>query len=584
MREKTLVLKLGGSVLDDDSSIDRAVHEIYRFSRHGIRVIAVVSARRGRTDALFDVGRRLGLSGHALAAHVASGELESTQRLRDALSRAGVPARALEPHELGLTASGDPLSATLTRIAPPPALADAGAREVLVAPGFVAPKAIAEGGQICLLGRGGSDLTALAIASALRCRCRLIKDVPGLYEADPNRVRTHNRRFRSATFATAKRISAPVIAPQALAFAESRSVEFEIAGLGRGDCTRIGARVDAFATPDEATRPLRVALLGAGNVGSVLLHHLLANPETFEVTSILVRDAFTAQRTGSGLPYTTDPERVFDSRPDVVVELLGGERPALELLTTALERGSHVVTANKTLLAHHGTSLAAVAKRYDKRIASSAAVGGSVPLLETASRLGSRIRSIHAVLNGTTNFVLDALSDGIATDLPDALARARHLGLCEPDPRKDLSGEDAAEKLRLLAHSIGVEDDSVEATLPQCDLSNVVRAIREATKRGERIKQVANLVRTSHGWATSVRLDSVPLTSALASCRGAENVACFELVDGSRRVVSGTGAGPRPTTEALLGDLLDLARRHTVDGSLALHHSYRSNVSPSPCG
>lgn len=568
MREKTLVLKLGGSVLDDDSSIERAVHEIYRFSRHGIRVIAVVSARRGRTDALFDVGRRLGLSGHALAAHVASGELESTERLRDALSRAGVPARALTPHELGLTASGEPLDATLEEIAPPPALEASAPGTVLVAPGFVAPSAVLEGRRLHLLGRGGSDLTALAIASALRCRCRLIKDVAGLYEADPNRVTAHNRRFRSATFATASRISAPVIAPQALAFAEARGIEFEIAGLGRADCTRIGARVDAFATANEAPRPLRVALLGAGTVGSVLLRHLLATPETFEVTSILVRDAFAAQRTGSGLPYTADPESVFDSRPDVVVELLGGEQPALALLTTALERGSHVVTANKTLLAHHGAHLAATAKRHRKRIAFSAAVGGAVPLLETASRLGSRIRSIHAILNGTTNFVLDALSDGVATDLLGALAKARQLGLCEPDPRKDLSGEDAAEKLRLLARLIGIADGSVEAIAPRCDLSNIVHATREATKRGERIKQVANLARTPNGWQIEVRLDSVPPESPLASCKEAENIACFELDDGSRQVVSGIGAGPRPTTEALLGDLFDLARRHTVDGSL----------------
>ena len=195
MRPRLIVLKLGGSVLESEASLPRAVHEIYRWRRDGFAVVAVVSAFAGETDRLLERARSLGAAAASSAAAAATGELTSAALLGAALDRAGVPACVLTPAALALRADGDPLEAD------PVALESARLEAVLeregvaVVPGFAG---IDARGRTVLLGRGGSDLSALFLAHALGARCRLLKDVDGLYEWDPARPGPRPRRYATA--------------------------------------------------------------------------------------------------------------------------------------------------------------------------------------------------------------------------------------------------------------------------------------------------------------------------------------------------------------------------------------------------
>ncbi|HZJ70924.1 MAG TPA: aspartate kinase, partial [Planctomycetota bacterium] len=184
-RDPVIVLKLGGSVLAGEESLPVAVHEIYRWRRSGFAVVAVVSALAGDTEALLARAARDGepSSPHATAALAKLGELRSAALLGVQLEQAGVPARVLMPAALRLRARGDPLDAHPVSLDATPLRRAFAAGDVAVVPGFFAHDAE---GRAVLFGRGGSDLTALFLSARLRARCRLLKDVDGLYTGDPN--------------------------------------------------------------------------------------------------------------------------------------------------------------------------------------------------------------------------------------------------------------------------------------------------------------------------------------------------------------------------------------------------------------
>lgn len=251
--QRVIVLKLGGSVLLDEACLALAVAEVHRWRRDGWRVAAVVSALEGTTDRLLAHAARYGpaADAHATAALVATGELTSAALLGLALHAAGVRAEVLDAAAIGLRTHGAPLDAG-------PEDLDAGALRdaldragVVVVPGFLGRD---EFGRTTLLGRGGSDFTALFLASRLGARCRLIKDVPGLYEHDPRLEGTRPRLYRTVSWDGALRLDGGIVQHKAVRFAQEAGLEFEVAALRGERATVVGRGPSAFAADREGVR------------------------------------------------------------------------------------------------------------------------------------------------------------------------------------------------------------------------------------------------------------------------------------------------------------------------------------------
>lgn len=548
-----VVLKFGGSVLRDEASLGGAVHEIYRWRRDGWRVVAVVSALAGRTDELLGRANRLGLGAdsHARAEMAAGGERESAALLAALLERAGVPCACLPA---GLRARGPATDAQ------PVAAATAALRGALAGPGVVVcPGYIARDrrGRTVLLGRGGSDLTALCLARALgAARCLLVKDVDGLYDRDPALGGGGARRFAAATWRDALATDGSIIQHKAIRFARRHRLDFELGALNATTWTRIGHGPSVAGEPLAQPAPLRVALLGHGSVGGGVARLLADDPKRFQLVGVAVREL---RPFGAPAPTLTDAVALAGADVDVVVEVMGGADCAHRAIIAALDRGTPVVTANKDLLAAHGPSLLALARRRDARLLAGAAVGGAVPVLEVLGRDGGApFQALSGVLNGTANFVLGQCEKG--RSLEAAVAEARARGLAEADPSRDLDGRDAAAKLCTVALLLGgppLREDEVP-----CEPITTA-ALRPG------LRQVATLERTADGWRARVALECPPPDSPLRQARGEQNVVVLGRADGSRECLRGSGAGRWPTAEAVLGDLLELARDRALLAAVA---------------
>jgi len=249
MTSSIAVLKFGSSVLRTPADLPVAVAEIQREARRGRRVIAVVSAYHGVTDQRFEQARLLGNDLHAQAAYVAKGEEESSTQLATALLAHGSSARYLDADEIGLRAHGEPHDSTPASVDEGRLAAELEAHAALVIPGYVARDLQ---GHCVLLGRGGSDLTALFLAQRLAAQCRLLKDVDGVYESDPARA-SAARRYTRLTWATALAVGGRIIQPRAVQFAQSNGVSFEVSAVGDDCGTTVGPGPDELA-------PLRPAL------------------------------------------------------------------------------------------------------------------------------------------------------------------------------------------------------------------------------------------------------------------------------------------------------------------------------------
>ncbi|MGK0266411.1 MAG: homoserine dehydrogenase, partial [Maricaulis sp.] len=397
---KLCVLKFGSSVLHTPDDYARAAHEIYRHTRAGEKVVAVVSALDGETDALFDVGGSVGQNSNdaMLARLVRCGELKSAALMGLALQRAGIVAAVLDPHEMSLKAEGSSLDANLTGLDAKRVLAHFKQADVVVAPGF-----FGEGpdGPVTL-GRGGTDLTAVMFAHWLGAsRARLIKDVDGVYTDDPARV-PDAHRFDQLDYADAARVSRGLVQDKAIHAAEALGVVIEVAALGKSFATRIGPVARKIGA-QHRQRPLRIAVLGHGSVGAGVCQHLLAHPGRFQLNPVLVRDAVEHARTGPrGLRFTQDMAEALEGHPDIVVETMGGTGAARSLSQSVLRDGMHLVTANKAVIALDYDRLHALASESGRQLRYSAAVGGGAPILETLDRVSKTgaVLSVEGVMNG----------------------------------------------------------------------------------------------------------------------------------------------------------------------------------------
>lgn len=553
-----MVVKFGGSVLRSPADAAVAASEIYRLRRTGARVIAVVSAVAGHTDALLDEVRAFGEPDSVHAPRLAAvGEERAAALTALACERVGLRAAVLGPADLKLRAQGDRAEATPCSVDLAP-LAEALARvDVVVAPGFVAHNGE---GEPVLLGRGGSDMTAVFIAAAAGLgQARLIKDVDGVYDRDPA-TDAGALRFDRMSHAAAIEVAGAVVQDRAVAFARDHGVAVDVAAVGAGfdasrpgGATRIGL---AHAPPRAWARPrrLRVAVCGAGVVGGGTLAMLAQRPELFEVCAVLVRDrAKPRDAAVDPARLVTDLDALFAARPDVVVEATSGGEVGFAIVTRALEAGVHVVSANKQAVITDLPGLWARAAASGARLRFAAAVGGGAPMIETvrAARAAGEIARFEAVLNGTVNFILDRMAQGAGFDA--ALAEARAAGFAEEDPSADLDGIDAAAKVRILAYeAFGVA--LAEADAPAAPLDAAARAKVAA---GGVWKQIGAARREGEAVRAEVRLAPVADAPVFAAATRERNALRVTLTDGRVFTAEGRGAGRWPTAESVFADLMD---------------------------
>ena len=560
MEKRIIVLKFGSSVLRNETDLPAAVHEIYRWWREGFQVVAVISAFGNTTD---ELTRRAHATcdepgDELVATLLATGEAASSALMGLALNRSGIPATVLDAEQAGLVTDGPVLDATLVSLNKT-RLSERLSDGVVVLPGFVGR---ARSGKTTLLGRGGSDLTALFLAQRLGGVCRLIKDVDGLYTSDPNSSRgTSPARFVRVSYATAARVGGAVVQLKAIDFAQQNRQRFFVSSIGSNRATEVGPYSDSVALSEPHVAPLRVALLGCGTVGGGVYQRLAALPEMFDVVGVGTRNVEHA--ICADIPVrliTTRLETLIAQPVDVVIELLGGEEPARTLIEQSLRFGKHVVTANKSLLAGHLTTLQSVGSSNGGSLRYSAAVGGVLPALETITRARAveALHSISGVLNGTTNFILDQLASGL--DLFAATIAAQQNGYAERDPQLDLDGTDAAQKLTLLARAAFDVDLPVSSVHKEGIEKLNTKQIRDAKNNGRVLRLVAECRRETHGFTATVSPVELPSDHPLACVTGVENRLLIQSQTGKTWDVRGRGAGRWPTTEAVLSDLFDLRR------------------------
>lgn len=318
-------------------------------------------------------------------------------------------------------------------------------------------------------------------------------------------------------------------------------------------------------------REVVIGLLGAGNVGGGVVRILQENQADIErrlgasvrVKKMLVRS--TERDRAASVPkplLTTDPREVLeDPEIRIVVELMGGIEPALTMVLEALGRSKHVVTANKALMSTHGEVLFAEAQRRGVAINFEAAVAGGIPILRSLREglASDRIERITGIVNGTCNYILDAMSRTGAT-YDGALRAAQEAGFAEADPTLDVGGGDAAQKLSLLT-LLGFGQRVHPDAIPTEGITRV-RAfdITAADALGYVIKSLAEARQTPDGPALVVHPVLVPKQHILATVRGSYNAVLVESRAMGRSLYHGRGAGPMPTGMAVVSDIIELCR------------------------
>ena len=347
-------------------------------------------------------------------------------------------------------------------------------------------------------------------------------------------------------------------------------------------------------------RTLRVALLGAGAVGSQVAGLLLRHSDELadragarlELAGIAVRDV-DAQR-DVDLPrelFTTDADSLIVGS-DIVIELMGGIEPARTSILHAISSGADVVTANKALLATHGTEIFDAADQVGASVYYEAAAAGAIPIIRPLrdSLAGDRVRRIMGIVNGTTNYILDRM-DTEGAEFADVLADAQRLGYAEADPTADVEGYDAAQKAAILA-SLAFHTSVPLDTVHREGITSVDASLIESARHAgyvvkllavcERIEDASG---TGPAEAISVRVYPalVPRTHPLASVHGANNAVFVEAEAAGSLMFYGAGAGGVQTASAVLGDVVSAARHH-IAGGVGVGESTRANLPILPIG
>jgi len=323
-------------------------------------------------------------------------------------------------------------------------------------------------------------------------------------------------------------------------------------------------------------KPIQVGLLGIGTVGRGTFEVLQRNQEEIRrragrsIQIAMVADLDTARAqsiVGGEIQVVADARQVIaNPEIDIVIELIGGYGIARQLVMEAIEAGKHVVTANKALLAVHGTEIFEAARRRGVMVAFEAAVAGGIPIIK-ALREGltaNRIQWIAGIINGTTNFILSEMRDkGLPFEA--VLKEAQALGYAEADPTFDIEGVDAAHKATIMsaiAFGIPVQFDKAHVEgITQLEAQD----IRYAEQLGYRIKLLGIAKRVSTGVELRVHPCLVPAKRLIANVEGAMNAVMVQADAVGTTLYYGKGAGSEPTASAVIADLVDITRLHTAD-------------------
>ena len=342
-------------------------------------------------------------------------------------------------------------------------------------------------------------------------------------------------------------------------------------------------------------RPLRIALLGAGSVGSQVARLLMEHKSELaarvgaelELIGVVVRDVKKA--VSAGVPknlVTTEAEEIILSA-DIVIEVMGGIEPARTYILQALNSGSDVITANKALLATHGTELFDAAEQVGAQLYFEAAVGGAIPIIRPLreSLAGDKVNRIMGIVNGTTNYILDRM-DTTGASFDDALAEAQALGYAEADPTADIEAYDAAQKAAILA-SLAFHTEVPLDKVYREGITKITPAQIDAAKRDGyviKILAIAERIAANGGEAgVAVRVHPVLIdrNHPLGAVRGAFNAVFVEAEAAGQLMFYGAGAGGVQTASAILGDLVSAAKRH-VAGGPGLADSVHANLAVLP--
>ncbi|MDZ7892539.1 MAG: homoserine dehydrogenase [Rhodoferax sp.] len=330
-------------------------------------------------------------------------------------------------------------------------------------------------------------------------------------------------------------------------------------------------------------KPIQVGLLGIGTVGSGTFNVLKRNQQEIqgragrgiEITMVADLDVARAQSlVGPDVKVVNDARAVIANPDiDIVIELIGGYGIAKALVLEAIAAGKHVVTANKALLAVHGTEIFAAASAKGVMVAFEAAVAGGIPIIKVLREglTANRIQWLAGIINGTTNFILSEMRDK-GLDFDVVLKEAQRLGYAEADPTFDIEGVDAAHKVTLMsaiAFGIPVQFDKAYVE----GITKLGAAdIRYAEQLGYRIKLLGITKRTAAGIELRVHPTLVPAKRLIANVEGAMNAVMAHGDAVGTTLYYGKGAGSEPTASAVIADLVDITRLHTADAAQRVPH------------
>jgi homoserine dehydrogenase len=327
-------------------------------------------------------------------------------------------------------------------------------------------------------------------------------------------------------------------------------------------------------------RPIGVGLLGLGVVGGAVADVLLNKADmlaeqvgtSLVLRKVLVRD-LSKKRNVAVDPrlLTLDAGQVItDPGTDIIVEVMGGERPALDYIRQAIEAGKPVVTANKEVMAKYGYRLLSLAQQHEVDLRYEASVGSGIPLISSFLQdlAANDISTVQAILNGTTNYVLTQMSQH-GLDFPSALAQAQRLGYAESDPANDVEGIDSAYKLVILS-SLAFHTPIRPRDVYREGISRLAaQDFRYAKEFGYAIKLLGIARRDGETVEVRVHPALTPLDSQLAKVDGVYNAIQVDGNLAGRLMFYGEGAGALPASSAILADVLTVARD--------LHHGLRSS-------
>ena len=330
-------------------------------------------------------------------------------------------------------------------------------------------------------------------------------------------------------------------------------------------------------------KPVKLGLLGVGTVGASTAMVLMNNSaeiarragRKIEIIQASRRNIAAGMPQGSGdINLVDDPFEVINNPEiDIVIELIGGDDPAFELVMQAIEKGKHVVTANKALIALHGNEIFDAARKRGVNVVFEAAVAGGIPIIKSIREglSANHIQSVAGIINGTGNFILTEMRDK-GRNFDDVLHEAQQLGYAEADPTFDVEGIDAAHKLCILASiafGIPLQFDAVYTEgISGISTEDVVYA----NQLGYRIKHLGVARRSQSGIEMRVHPTLIPEKRLIANVDGVMNAVLVQADRLGPSLYYGAGAGADPTASAVIADIIDVARTITTDAQNRVPH------------